>query len=144
MKFKNTKKKSKRNKSPSNSRSIPAFDKTLARKPDTFLKMYTLSLKIFVVLIFLLTTVIVGIDLQKNITLKDNIDRQRGDVTRELKFWESFIGKHQDYRDAYFKMSVLEYKLGNISSAKEYVSKGLSLDPNSENGKKLEQFLVNK
>lgn len=80
-------------------------------------------------------------DLQKNLALKENIDSQRQSLTKELKFWEDAISKHKDYRDAYFQASVLEYKLGNSSKAKMYVEKGLSLDPNSEDGRKIEELL---
>ena len=134
MKFKNAKNKAKKSKSPSNSRTIPV----------TLLKIYRGSLKVFLILIFILTGIIVGMDLQKNLTLKDNIDSQRQKISQDLKFWESFIEKHKVYRDAYFQASILEYKLGDTNKAKMYVKKGLVLDPNSENGKKIEDFLVNK
>jgi len=134
MKFKNTKKEAKKIKSPSKSRTIPA----------TFLKLYRGSLKAFIVFIFLLAAFVVGIDLRKNLNIKKDIDMQRENLTRDLKFWEDFITEHKDYRDAYFQASILEYKLGKINQAKMYVEKGLSLDPNSEDGKKFEQFLLNK
>lgn len=139
MKFKNTKKEAKKAKSPSNSRTIPA----LVDKPATFLKIYRLSLNVFIVFIFILAVVVVGLDLQANTQAKQAIDLEREKLTKELKFWEDFIVKHQDYREAYFQASILEYKLGNTFKAKAYVEKGLSLDPNSENGKKLESFLTN-
>ena len=134
MKFKNIKKKSppaggKKTQFPRNSRIIPAF------------KLYRRTLKIFVGLIFLLTAIIVGLDLRGNIQVKQAIDSQRAQLTKELKFWESFIAKHQNYRDAYFQVSVVEYRLGNSAKARMYVGKGLSLDPNSETGKKIEDLL---
>lgn len=131
MKFRNIKREAKKTKSPSNSRTIPA----------TFLKIYRLSLKVFIVLIFILAVFVVGLDLDANIKAKQSIDLEREKLTNELMFWESFITKHQDYRDAYFKASILEYKLGNLSKAKMYVEKGLSLDLNSQGGKKIEEFL---
>ena len=131
MKFKNIKKEAKKDKSPSNSRTIPA----------TFLVIYRLSLKIFIVFIFILVSVTVGLDLQANIQAKHAIDLEREKLTKDIIFWEDFIAKHQDYRDAYFHASILEYKLGNASAAKNYVEKGLSLDPNSKNGRKIEELL---
>lgn len=118
---------------PSNSRVIS--------DPKMLLKIYRGSLKIFIVFIFLLAVVIVGIDLQKNIQAKQSIDLEKNKLTKELRFWESFIAQHQDYRDAYFQASILEYKLGKMVRAKKYVEKGLSLDPNSKEGRKIEQFL---
>lgn len=131
MKFKNIKKEAKNVKSPSNSRTIP----------ESFLKIYRLSLKVFIVFIFILAAIIVGLDWEKNLQEKQSIDSQRERLTRELSFWEDFIFKHKDFRDAYFQASILEYKLGNTSKAKLYVEKGLSLDPNSKDGKKIEDFL---
>ena len=164
MKFKNIKKEAsskggsagKKQQSPSKSRTIPAFVKTSAGKPEPFklsfpkftsvtlYRIYRGSLKAFIVVIFLLAAFVVGIDLRKNLNIKKDIDMQRENLTRDLKFWEDFITEHKDYRDAYFQASILEYKLGKINQAKMYVEKGLSLDPNSEDGKKFEQFLLNK
>ena len=141
MKFKNTKNKAsskggsapggKITKSPSNSRTIS----------EIFIKIYGLSLKIFIVLVFLLAIVIIGLDLSVNIQAKQVIDLEREELTKDLKFWENFIAKHQDYKDAYFKASILEYKLGDKAQAKIYVEKGLSLDPNSKDGRKIEELL---
>jgi len=86
----------------------------------------------------------VGLDFQNNLQIKQNIDSQREVMDRDLNFWKDFISKHQNYRDAYFQASILEYRLGDTSKAKMYVEKGLSLDPNSKNGRKIEEFLKNK
>lgn len=155
MKFKNIKKKTyKKAKSPSNSRRIPAFTKAPADKPALsfklslpklnsveLIRLYRGALKIFVVFIFLLTAIIVGLDFQNNLQAKQQIESQREELTKDLNFWKDFIIKHKDYRDAYFQASILEYRLGNNSKAKMYVEKGLSLDPNSEKGRRLEEFL---
>lgn len=131
MKFKNIKKEAKKEKSPSNFRTIPA----------TFLRIYRLSLKVFIIFIFILAVIVVGLDLNANIQAKQAIDLEREKLTRELKFWEDFIDEHKDYRDAYFQAAILEYRLGNTSKAKMHAEKGLALDPNSEDGKKLEELL---
>lgn len=145
MKFKNIKKKLYKKKSPSNSRTITesksfkfAFPKISSFK---LLKLYKGALKIFVIFTFVITAVIVGLDLQNNLLMKKNIDSQREILIKELSFWEDFISEHQNYRDAYFQASILEYKLGNALKAKEYVGKGLALDPNYQEGKKIEKFL---
>ena len=131
MKFKNTKNKAKTIKSPSNSRAIS----------ETFIKIYGLSFRIFIVFIFLLAIVIIGLDLSTNIQAKQVIDLEREVLTKDLKFWENFIAKNQGYKDAYFQAAILEYRLGNTSKAKVYAQKGLSLDPNSKDGRKIEELL---
>lgn len=146
MKFKNIKKKIYKKKSPSNSRRLTeSFKFSLPKINNALLLIvYRRALKIFVALLFVVAAIVVGLDLQKNLQIAQDIDFQRSILSRDLKFWEDFISKNQNYRDAYFQASVLEYKLGDISKAKMYVEKGLVLDPNSENGKKLEKFFVNK
>jgi len=167
---KNTSENEKKNQSPSNSLAIPASVKASAFgstksaygqtqsagkaerfnlsmpkiNPVKLFKLYGGILKVLVVFTFIAAVIVVGLDLQKNLQTKQSIDSQRNALTKELSFWEDFTAKHQNYRDAYFQASILEYKLGDTSKAKMYIEKGLSLDPNSENGKKLEQFLMNK
>jgi tetratricopeptide (TPR) repeat protein len=149
MKFKNIKKKTYKKKSPSNSRSIPAtfkipFDFNLSLlKIDhiKFFKVYRRALKVFVLSIFIIAVIIVGFDFQNNLRENKKINSQREILTKELKFWKDFILKNQNYPDAYFQASILEYKLGDNSKAKMYVEKGLALDPNSESGKQIEQLL---
>lgn len=149
MKFKNIKKKAKKIKSPSNSRTISSSED----KPESIklsfpkislvklLKLYRGALKFFVAFIFIVAVVVVGLDLRGNLQTKREIDSQREVLSRDLKFWEDFISKNQGYRDAYFQASILEYRLGNTSKARMYVEKGLSLDPNSEDGLKIEKLL---
>lgn len=142
MKFKNIKKKTYKKKSPSNSRSITEGFKFSLPKFNSvkLLKLYGKILILFVISVFIVAVVIVGLDLYKNLKVKEAIDSQRDSFTYELNFWEEFISKHQDYKDAYFQASILEYKLGNTSKAKMYAEKGLSLDPNSEEGRKIKKF----
>lgn len=144
MKFKNIKKKispvgTKNKKSPSNYRTNPESART-----SKLLGLYGRALKTFVILIFMVTVVVVGLDLQNNLQAKQRIDSQRKALIADLSFWKDFISKHQNYRDAYFQASILEYRLGDTFEAKMYTQKGLSLDPNSINGEKLEKFLVDK
>jgi len=152
MKFKNIKKKvkeAKKVKSPSNSRSIsssvdrPEYFKISWPKisPVKLFKVYRTVLKVFVIFTFLSAVAVVGLDLQRNLQAKQNIDQQRETLTENLNFWINFLASHQNYPDAYFQASVLEYKLGDSSKAKMYVGKGLGLDPNSVNGRKIEQLL---
>lgn len=151
MKFKNIKKKAssqgepagKKEQSPNNSRTITERFKISLPKltPARLLKLYRGSLKIFIVIIFIFTAIIVGLDLQENIFEKRDIDIEREKLMEELIYWKAFVSKNPNYRDAYFALSIAEYKLGNALNAKMYVKKGLDLDPSSENGKKLEEFL---
>ena len=151
MKFKNIKKQEKGSyrKSPSNSRTIPA--KSTRPKlslpkinPAELFRLRGEALKIFVILIFMLTAILVGVDFRNNLRAKQEIDSRRGTLVKNLNFWKDFVSKHENYKDAYFQASILEYKLGDTSKAKMYLGKGLALDPNSQDGEKIKQFLEGK
>jgi hypothetical protein len=144
MKFKNIKKKTyKKARSPSNSRTNPEHFKFSFPKinPLKLLKLYRQILKISVVVVFVVTAAIVVLDLQDNLQKKQSIDAQREVLSSDLNFWKNFIAKNNNYRDAYFQVAVLEYKLGDMSEARKYVEKGLILDPNSASGRKIEKLL---
>lgn len=104
-------------------------------------RVYKKTLKIFTVFIFIIAIIYLGFDLYRNTQEKKRIDFEREKISKELDFWKSFIAEHNDYRDAYFQASILEYKLGNTDLSKLYLSQGLAVDPNSENGKKIEDFI---
>lgn len=106
-----------------------------------FFTIYRKTLKAFTIFIFIIAIIYLGLDLYNNIQAKNRIDQEREKITNELNFWKAFISKHNNYRDAYFQASILEYKLGNKELARMYLDKGLALDPNSEKGKNIERFL---
>lgn len=143
MKFKNIKKKAKRKEFPSNSRSITEHSRFDFPKIShtTLFKIYRGVLKVFVVIIFIIAVIIVAVDFRNNLQAKQSIDRQRITLEKDLNFWKNFISKNQNYPDAYFQASILEYRLGNTTKAKMYIEKGLILDPNSKNGRKIERLL---
>lgn len=84
---------------------------------------------------------IVGADLQKNIQNKQNLEKERVKVVREIEYWEKTIEKYKNFRDAYFQLAVLNYRLGNFEKAKSFLQKTLELDPNFEEAKDLEKLL---
>lgn len=103
--------------------------------------VYKITLKALTVFIFIVTIIILGLDLYSNIQDKKKIDFEREKITKELTFWQSFIEEHQDYRDAYLQLAVLEYKLRDFNKAKFYLNQALAIDPNFEKGRELEKVL---
>ena len=57
---------------------------------------------------------------------------------------QGIIKTYPNYRDGYFRLATLEYELGNRNKAKEYVQKALELDPNFEEGRRLERMFLEK
>lgn len=103
--------------------------------------VYSKTLIIFTLFIFIVTIIVLGYDLYENIQDKEKIDLERDRITKEINFWNSFLGKHKGYRDGYLQLSILEYKLRNFNKAKSYLDEALAIDPNFEKGKELEKVL---
>ncbi|MCL5432512.1 MAG: hypothetical protein M1524_00140 [Patescibacteria group bacterium] len=102
--------------------------------------------KIFDILLITLIVAIglACIDLYGTYKNKKADDFQRQVVKNEIAFWQGILEKHSDYRDAYFKVSLLEYKLGNMKRSSYYLQKTLALDPNFEAGREFEKVLDTK
>lgn len=101
--------------------------------------VYSKSLRIFTLFIFIVAIVVLGFDLNKNIEDRSKIDLERSNIAKEIGFWQSFLKKNKDYRDGYLQLSILEYKLRDYSMAKLYLNKALEIDPNFEKGKELKK-----
>ena len=55
---------------------------------------------------------------------------QKSQLQKEIKYWQQVADKYQGYRDVYYRIASLQYKLGNVDAAQSYVKKALELDPN--------------
>lgn len=80
--------------------------------------------------IVIIAIAIVGLDLSKNILEKQKIDSKRNKIISEIQFWQEATYKYKGYRDAYFKLALLEYELGDIEKTNIYLKKTFELDPN--------------
>ena len=94
--------------------------------------------------LFILASIfVVSLDLYSNYTKNLMLNNEKIKVQNELIFWQKEVGKMPNYRDAYFKLALLNYQLKDFDKANEYLKKTLSLDPNFEKGKELEKLLSN-
>lgn len=84
---------------------------------------------------------VVAVDVIHNIQTKQQIEAERNNIYSEIVYWEKVVKRYPNYRDAYFALSVLEYRIGDIKKAKEYLTKVFKLDPNFKEGKELEKIL---
>ncbi len=71
-----------------------------------------------------------GLSLTHNLSKQEDASNRQKEISAELDFWKEFIGKNGDYRDVYYRMAELEYKLGNINEARLNLAKVEELDPN--------------
>jgi hypothetical protein len=85
---------------------------------------------------------VIGIALQvmffvQNRQETSRVVAEREQVVGEAKYWETMADKYKGYRDIYYHMAVLKYRLGDANASKTYVKKALELDPNFEEGRVL-------
>lgn len=89
-------------------------------------------------------TLALGVNFYKLSNAYVKINSERYDLGKKINFWQSIANKYEGYKDAYFQIALLEYKLGNFKKALEYNKKALFLDPNFEDSKRLEILLEEK
>lgn len=110
-------------------------------------KSFSLVRTIKIATVALLGTImffLIGIssfDLYNNFQDKKKIDLERQEIISKIEKWQAIAHKYKDYRDAYFQLAILEYRLRNFAKSKVYLDKTLALDPNFEKGIMLEKIL---
>ena len=80
-------------------------------------------------------------DLYSNYQNKKKIDLERQEIISKIEKWQGVVNKYKDYRDGYFQLAILEYRLRDFAKSKLYLGKVLSIDPNFEKGRELEKVL---
>ena len=96
----------------------------------------------FVSLLIFLGIITVSIDLYMNYKTGQRYLAERSKIEKEVTFWDSVVQKYPNYRDAYFKLAVLNYQLKNFGKSREYLGKVLRIDPNFKEARKLEKILI--
>jgi len=92
-------------------------------------------------LIFIILIALVSLDLYKNVQIKNNVEAERQKLVSDVQFWESIVKKYKGYRDAYFKLAVLEYQLKDFDKSEEHLSQVIKLDPNFKDANELRGLL---
>lgn len=95
----------------------------------------------FLSAIILLGIFIVSLDMYRNIQKKTQLEKEKEQILNQIKNWQSLAGEYKGYRDAYFQLALLEYRLKNFAKANDYLQRTLSLDPNYKEGRELEKIL---
>lgn len=98
----------------------------------------------FVSAIILGAIVIVGADSYKNYQENKRLSEKRENIETQIKFWKSISQKYPGFRDSYFELALLEYRLKDFNKARTYLKEVLRLDPNFKSGRKLESILIEK
>jgi tetratricopeptide (TPR) repeat protein len=105
--------------------------------PDSQSKHIKVAL-VSIISIFLLTLIFLqAITFRDNLMQQQFFSQQRIQLQNEVSYWEQIANKYQGYRDVYYRIGSLEYKMGNVKESQEYVKKALELDPNFPEGRVL-------
>lgn len=89
----------------------------------------------------MLAIVTVSLDSYINYQENKRLIQERVRIGKEIKFWQSSVDRFPNYRDAYFELAVLNYKLKKLDTSRKYLDKALKLDPNFKEAHELESRL---
>ena len=107
----------------------------------SFTQAQSHNIKVILVSIFSLFLIglifLQGVSLWYSIQEKEVFAQQRVQLQQEVQAWQQVANKYKGYRDVYYRIASIQYKLGNVASAQSYVKKALQLDPNYPEGQVL-------
>lgn len=129
---------------------FPSISRIITERANSFIKVVDSWLaqglvRTFVIsflsaiLLFALLQVSSRVERMQQEKLQAQIERAK--IMSEITFWEGITSQYKGYRDAYFSLAVLEYRLGNKERARVYIKKVLQIDPNFEKGREMEKLL---
>ena len=104
----------------------------------------SIVLLFFIVIVLAVGISLAGIRFYNYYSEYKQISIRRENLQSQINFWQSIADKYDGYKDAYFRIALLEYQLSDFQKAKEANLKALILDPNFDDAKKLETVLSNK
>lgn len=96
---------------------------------------------IFIYAITIFLILISAFDLFSNFQKQKEINFETEKIQSEIKLWQEVTNKFKDYKEAYYQLAILEYRLGETDLAKFYIDKSLYLDPNFEKARELRKIL---
>lgn len=115
---------------------FPRISRFIPEKGNSARKFYFIVYACMAIALFL-----VSFELTESLIQYNKAKLERDKIEAELAFWSEVSNKFPGYRDAYFNVAVLEYRLGDKSEAKRDLDKTLNIDPNFEKGRELERLL---
>lgn len=62
---------------------------------------------------------------------EENIKSEHKRIIGEINFWQHSSENRPGYRDAYLKLSVLNWQIENNDESKKFLDKVLEIDPNN-------------
>lgn len=116
------------------------FKKSFKKNSRVFKKIkFQWLVILYVVTAFLI--LILSFDLLSSLQKQKEINFERTKIESEIKLWEALSAKYQGYKESYYELALLNYRIGQIDKAKFYVNKALYIDPNFSEAKNLQMIL---
>ena len=78
-----------------------------------------------------------GVTFWYNMQQRAVFAQERVLMQKELTYWMGVADTYKGYRDVYYRIASIQYKLGNVAASQEYIKKALQLDPNFSEGRVL-------
>lgn len=116
------------------------FKKSKNKNSKIFKKLKFQGLVTFYIVITALI-LLLSFDLLISLQKQKEINFERTKIQSEIKLWEAISVKYQGYKEAYYQLALLNYRIGEIDKAKFYINKALYLDPNFEKARDLQKTL---
>jgi len=79
--------------------------------------------------------------LRNNLKDLDKITQAREDIQKQISNWKSMSEDHKNHAAAYLKIASLEYRLGNVKEARIFIEKALAIDPYTQQGRMLGEYI---
>lgn len=96
---------------------------------------------VFSTFLILIAISAVAYDTYNNYLDNERFAQERTKIENNIKFWQSAVERFPNYRDAYFELAILNYRLRKYENAKKYLDDALKLDPTFREGKELKEKL---
>lgn len=128
---------------PKNSRTITERFSKFKKKNLKILQKIKFESLIFVYVVTIIFILISGFDLLNNFQKQKEINFQKEKIQSEIILWQDIANKFTGYKEAYYQLAVLEYRLGEIEKSKYYIEKSLYLDPNFDKAMEFKKILNN-
>lgn len=81
------------------------------------------------------------VQLSASLQVQKRGEVERARVVSDRAFWEAVTKERPEYRDGYFMLALLEYRMGRKKEASQNVSKALKIDPNFVQGVEFKKIL---
>lgn len=117
------------------SRAIPEAILTFVRDEKYVLLASLAGIFFFCLMLYMV------VQLSGSLKVQKIVEAQRVKVVSDSAFWEAVTKQRPGFRDGYFMLALLEYRLGKTQEAKKNVAKALKIDPNFREGRELEKIL---